>query len=176
VFEDALLAAGEHTRYVLLDKADNHMDLLRANRHIEITHGAYLGRGPWRQFMRERLSGLTGHVHFVHTKYLLVDPLTDDPLVITGSANFSPASTSQNDENMLLISGDTRVADVYLTEFMRTFTHLRFRASLDLDEDQRGPDPRAGRTTAKLLLRPDDSWSEEYFADGPKRRERVLFR
>lgn len=37
---------------------------------------------------------------------------------------------NQNDENMLVIRGDTRVADIYLTEFMRIFSHHRFRESL----------------------------------------------
>ncbi|MGH8610363.1 MAG: phospholipase D-like domain-containing protein, partial [Gammaproteobacteria bacterium] len=55
-----------------------------------------------------------GFVFFVHTKFLLIDPLSDDPLVCSGSANFSPGSLLQNDENMLLIRGDTRVADIYL--------------------------------------------------------------
>src|SRR5262249_3808196 len=44
-----------------------------------------------------------GFVFFVHTKFLLIDPLSDDPLVCSGSANFSPDSLLQNDENMLLI-------------------------------------------------------------------------
>jgi phosphatidylserine/phosphatidylglycerophosphate/cardiolipin synthase-like enzyme len=33
-----------------------------------------------------------GFVFFVHTKFLLIDPLSDDPLVCSGSANFSPDS------------------------------------------------------------------------------------
>src|SRR5262249_39118005 len=68
-----------------------------------------------------------GFVFFVHAKFLLIDPLTDDPLVCTGSANFSPDSVLHNDENMLLIRGDTRVADIYLTEFDRIFRHFYFR-------------------------------------------------
>lgn len=32
---------------------------------------------------------------------MLVDAFGDIPLVITGSANFSEASTTKNDENML---------------------------------------------------------------------------
>jgi phosphatidylserine/phosphatidylglycerophosphate/cardiolipin synthase-like enzyme len=68
-----------------------------------------------------------GFVFFVHTKFLLIDPLSDDPLVCSGSANFSPDSLLQNDENMLLIRGDTRVADIYMTEFDRVFRHFYFR-------------------------------------------------
>jgi len=33
-----------------------------------------------------------GFVFFVHTKFLLIDPLSDDPLVCSGSANFSSGS------------------------------------------------------------------------------------
>jgi phosphatidylserine/phosphatidylglycerophosphate/cardiolipin synthase-like enzyme len=68
-----------------------------------------------------------GFVFFIHTKFLLIDPLSDDPLVCSGSANFSSNSLLQNDENMLLIRGDTRVADIYLTEFDRIFRHFYFR-------------------------------------------------
>jgi phosphatidylserine/phosphatidylglycerophosphate/cardiolipin synthase-like enzyme len=70
------------------------------------------------------------HVRYIHTKYMLIDPLSDDPIVITGSANFLKASTTGNDENMLIIRGDTAVADIYLTEFMRLFTHSEFRKRL----------------------------------------------
>ena len=67
------------------------------------------------------------HVRWVHTKFMLVDPLSDDPVVITGSANFSDASVNTNHENMLVIRGDTRVADIYLGEFMRQFSSYAFR-------------------------------------------------
>ena len=46
---------------------------------------------------------------YIHTKYLLIDPLREDPLVVCGSANFSRPSQRDNDENMLVIRGDTRL-------------------------------------------------------------------
>ena len=63
----------------------------------------------------------------MHTKYLLIDPLSKDPLICTGSANFSENSLTNNDENMILIRGSTRVADIYMTEFDRLFRHFYFR-------------------------------------------------
>ncbi len=36
---------------------------------------------------------------------------------------------NSNDENMLIIRGDQRVADIYLTEFNRLFNHYSFRSS-----------------------------------------------
>ena len=38
--------------------------------------------------------GLNHHVAFIHCKFLLHDPLGADPIVVTGSANFSEASTN----------------------------------------------------------------------------------
>src|SRR5882724_11879914 len=58
------------------------------------------------------------NVKFVHTKLMLVDPLGDAPVVVTGSANFSAASTNANEENMMVIRNSTRIADIYLGEFM----------------------------------------------------------
>ena len=37
------------------------------------------------------------------------------------------ASVKQNDENVLVIADDTRVADLYFVEFWRVFTHFRYR-------------------------------------------------
>ena len=75
-------------------------------------------------------SGLTSNVQWIHTKFMLVDPMSTSPTVITGSANFSPDSTDTNDENMLVIQGDQRVADIYFTEYMRLFAHYGFREAV----------------------------------------------
>jgi hypothetical protein len=74
--------------------------------------------------------GLTSNVQWVHTKFMVVDPLSDSPTVVTGSANFSTASTHTNDENMLVIIGDLRTADIYFTEYMRLFAHYGFREAV----------------------------------------------
>jgi phosphatidylserine/phosphatidylglycerophosphate/cardiolipin synthase-like enzyme len=70
------------------------------------------------------------NVLYVHTKYMLIDPLGENPIVVVGSANFSKASTDTNDENMLVIRGNQAVADIYMGEFMRLFSHYAFRESL----------------------------------------------
>ena len=116
----------------------------------------------------ETLTGLNENVNYLHTKYLLIDPLSNDPLVITGSANFSKPSTVDNDENMLIIRGDQRVADIYLGEFMRLFNHFRRRNQANrLSQEER----------AKAIhLCPDASWAAPYFVKGsPEEAERVLF-
>lgn len=80
-------------------------------------------------WLLEKLSGLAKHVNYVHNKFVVIDPLSDDPIVINGSANFSEASTRRNDENMLVVRGDLRVADVFFTEFIRLHRHHAWRES-----------------------------------------------
>ena len=79
--------------------------------------------GQWVVETDTRKLGLNHHVAFIHCKFLLHDPLGADPIVATGSANFSKASTNDNDENMVIVRGDRRVADIYFTEFNRLFNH-----------------------------------------------------
>jgi phosphatidylserine/phosphatidylglycerophosphate/cardiolipin synthase-like enzyme len=110
-----------------------------------------------------------GFVFFVHTKFLLIDPLSNDPLVISGSANFSPDSLLQNDENMLLIRGSTRVADIYMTEFDRIFRHFYFR---DIANELASK----GNNATAIFLDETDGWTGAYFTTGHiKNNRRLMF-
>jgi phosphatidylserine/phosphatidylglycerophosphate/cardiolipin synthase-like enzyme len=109
------------------------------------------------------------HVYWIHTKFALVDPLGKDPIVITGSANFSIASTDANHENMLVIRGDTRVADIYLTEYTRLFGHYAFRETLINRQIWQLSDWQPEN------LIPDPSWSEDYFRPGQRAARRRYF-
>ena len=115
-------------------------------------------------WLKERLTGLNTHVRFIHNKFMLIDPLTDDPIVAAGSANFSDASTRRNDENMVVTRGNTRVADIYLGEFMRLYSHHAFRESLQWREPDDPPKP----------LRTDDWWTD-YFGNTPRSTRRKYF-
>ena len=122
-------------------------------------------------FVDEELARPTnhGHVFFVHSKVLLIDPLSDDPLVCSGSANFSTNSLVANDENMLLIRGDARVGDIYMTELDRIFRHFRARDIINQTAtDGSGRNP--------LLLDPTDEWIAPNFRPGTyKNNRRLLF-
>lgn len=105
----------------------------------------------------------------VHTKILLVDPLSNNPLVVTGSANFSTNSCKFNDENQLFIIGDTAVADVYLGEFMRMFDHYYFRDHVSWVAKQQKTDPKAG------FLDTTDQWALRFFDGGEREAVRLAF-
>jgi len=122
-------------------------------------------------FVEEELARPTnnGHVFFIHSKVLLIDPLSDDPLICSGSANFSTNSLIANDENMLLIRGDTRVADIYMTEIDRIFRHFRSRDIINHDAGE-------GEHNKWLLLDTTDDWIKPNFTEGNyKNNRRLLF-
>jgi hypothetical protein len=169
-----------YLRYLLLDQRKAKVKTIARNPRNQVTAGAYLGnsRLPWSNWLVERLTDLNNHVDFIHTKFMLINPLSDDPVVITGSANFSEPSTNANDENMLVIRGDTRVADIYLGEFMRLFTHFRFRGMTKTPAHKRAPGPGnpTPRRPGKRYLRETDAWARRFYVSGsPREQERRLF-
>ena len=113
VFKDRLKRqhSDSHIAFFLLEKKDKpnpkRQDAVRRAQRARTTStrpGARSCDDPLYQWTREtnaRALKLNQHVSYIHSKFLLKDPLGDDPIVVTGSANFSDASTNDNDENML---------------------------------------------------------------------------
>lgn len=172
-----------YLRYLLLDNRKGKIDTIargiEADPDNQVAAGAFVGKGGWEQWVEEKVTGLNNHVQFIHTKYMLIDPLGDDPVVISGSANFSDASTSQNDENMLVIRGDTRVADIYLGEFMRLFSQFRLRGRIKAGKHELLPTAGVPEDLAAQnvkFLKQDSSWAAAaYVKDSPEETERLLF-
>jgi phosphatidylserine/phosphatidylglycerophosphate/cardiolipin synthase-like enzyme len=135
--------------------------------------GAFLPPDALAGFLPESTNPFSHNVEYIHTKYLLIDPLGDDPIVISGSANFSTPSTDRNDENMLVIRGNHGVADIYLTEFFRLFAHYRFRYTLKLTPHEPTPGPEAG-LDAPIGLDATDSWWAKYFDEPARARQRTM--
>jgi phosphatidylserine/phosphatidylglycerophosphate/cardiolipin synthase-like enzyme len=152
--------------------------VLKASHNVYQAWGSFL-RDPLYQWTRETNAmglGLNKHVAYIHSKFLLKDPLGLDPIVVTGSANFSDPSTNDNDENMLLIRGNQRVADIYFTEFNRLFFHYYFRS---VQEALFGRKPTeanaAANSKSSLFLREDDSWLKDYRPGKLKRKRMEMF-
>ncbi|MBW4690783.1 MAG: hypothetical protein KME27_03350 [Lyngbya sp. HA4199-MV5] len=166
---DVLAKDNDYLRYVLLEKEGGNIEALRRDPDTRIAVGAVKKGGTFDRFLTEKTTNLNTHVRYIHTKYMLIDPLSDDPIVITGSANFSDASTQKNDENMLVIRGDRRVADIYLGEFIRLFNHYYARYVTTLQS-------AAPAEARSVYLEPDDSWLKGYYEAGsPKQKERLYF-
>ncbi|HJP62394.1 MAG TPA: phospholipase D-like domain-containing protein [Mucilaginibacter sp.] len=126
--------------------------------------GDFIRTNEFDGWVKERLTGLNTNVRYIHNKFMLVDPLGSKPIVITGSANFSDSSTTDNDENMLIISGNKRVADIYLGEFMRLFSHFSFRESLQFRKPDDKPKPLS-----------TGDWWRDSFGNTPRSARRKFF-
>ena len=161
-------------RFALMEKEGNgsglaqgKIDISRIRKlpNVVVAVGNSIVTNSFDRWLKERRS-LTAdaNVRYIHTKYLLLDPLGDEPIVVTGSANFSAASTDTNNENMVVIRGDKRVADIYLGEFMRLYSHYAFRESLTFKSHQQTVVP----PSPKYLI-PDDSWQGDYYKAGSPR-------
>eukprot|EP00929_Paragymnodinium_shiwhaense_P111364 TRINITY_DN7933_c0_g1_i5.p1 TRINITY_DN7933_c0_g1~~TRINITY_DN7933_c0_g1_i5.p1 ORF type:complete len:851 (+),score=184.96 TRINITY_DN7933_c0_g1_i5:80-2554(+) len=124
---------------------------LRRRENVRCAFGTLVDEAPTgSRWMPETLTGLNAHVKFVHTKFLLVDPFSDAPVVISGSANFSKASMESNDENMLVVRGNKQLADAYAVEFFRMFEHFRFRNLMESSEKEREKEQEAAGEIAVL--------------------------
>jgi hypothetical protein len=136
---------------------------LRARPNVVVAIGNRIQTNAFDRWLEEldQVHSSLVNIHWIHTKYALLDPLGANPMVITGSANFSKASTDTNDENMLVIRGDKHVADIYLGEFMRLYAHYAFRESVKryLERVANGkPDDWRPQ-----FLEPTDAWQVSYF-------------
>ncbi len=162
-------------RFALMEKKGNgrtikkqsaEIDRIRKRPNTTVAVGARVEINQFDRWLAEIDEATAeAHVLYVHTKYMLVDPLGADPVVVVGSANFSKASTDTNDENMLVIRGNDAVADVYLGEFMRLFSHYAFRESLKF----KGATSPAEALKRKHLIE-DTSWTAMgYFKPGTDR-------
>ncbi|TWO71513.1 hypothetical protein FN976_11405 [Caenimonas sedimenti] len=170
LFAKVLNVENDVLRYVVKDDPLGETESIGQDRDLIFAAGSFLGSGALANFLRERSNPLNRN-RYIHNKFMLVDPLGKDPLVISGSANFSKPSQRINDENMLVIRGDTRVADIYFGEFMRVFDHHYARYISRVLSEAGRSDPEAGYLKALT-----DDWLPTHFnPDSYKAKRRRYF-
>ncbi|WP_247842190.1 phospholipase D-like domain-containing protein [Pseudomonas sp. MWU12-3103b] len=128
-----------------------------ADRTAEFAATALLNTGL-EGWLKENMKGQKGNL-LVHTKAVITDFTTDAPTIISGSHNLSTSASNGNDENFLIIHGDTDLADRYGLELLRFYEHYRFRYfAKKLELKQVSP------------LAVDDSWTNDYYVEGDLRQ------
>jgi phosphatidylserine/phosphatidylglycerophosphate/cardiolipin synthase-like enzyme len=88
---------------------------------------------PFANFAEEvtRKQFLDGVGHaIIHSKVVVIDPFSADPVVITGSHNFSSSASSKNDENFIIIKGNHELAAAYAVNIFGAYAHYRWRVFL----------------------------------------------
>lgn len=136
--------------------------------NVVIAVGNRIALNNFDQWLKE-LDKIVPHanVQWIHTKFMLVDSLSGNPIVVSGSANFSNASTTDNDENMIVVRGNTRVADIYLGEYFRLHSHYAFRQAVAIFM-ARNPGAKPEDFRQRYLIEGDADWTAPYFTPGDR--------
>ncbi len=66
----------------------------------------------------------------VHSKAIVIDPFSDQCAVITGSHNFSVAASAKNDENLVIVRDNKKLAQAYALHINGVYDHYSWRAYL----------------------------------------------
>jgi phosphatidylserine/phosphatidylglycerophosphate/cardiolipin synthase-like enzyme len=66
----------------------------------------------------------------VHSKAIVIDPFSENCAVITGSHNFSDSASRKNDENLVIVRGNTKLAQAYALHINGVYDHYSWRAFL----------------------------------------------
>ena len=92
----------------------------------------------------------------VHSKVVLVDPFSGNPVLITGSHNLGPKASGTNDENLLIIRGAPGLAAAYAANIMAVYNQYRWRFR------------RHAQTKSKRWkgLQDGDTWQKGYLKAG----------
>lgn len=117
----------------------------------------------------------------VHDKICVIDPFSDKCVVATGSHNLGYRASHNNDENMVILRGDQRIAQAYATHVFDIYNHYRWRY-YQMQKAQRLAD-KAWRADGAVQERkknfpaskffhqvigwkhnePNDKWQDRYF-------------
>jgi phosphatidylserine/phosphatidylglycerophosphate/cardiolipin synthase-like enzyme len=114
---------------------------------------------PVGDFEKEILG--VGHA-IVHDKIVVIDPLSDNCVVATGSHNLGFKASYENDENLLIFSGSQALAKAYAVHVLDVYDHYRFRAWQAKQKEE-------GKPTFQGHISSDDKWLRAYAK--PNRRD-----
>jgi phosphatidylserine/phosphatidylglycerophosphate/cardiolipin synthase-like enzyme len=87
-----------------------------------------------------------------HDKIVVIDPFADDCVVVTGSHNLGYQASYNNDENLVMIQGNKKLAMAYATHVLDVYDHFSWRWTVN----------QGSSVDANLKIKPDD-WLKRYF-------------
>ena len=93
----------------------------------------------------------------VHDKIVIIDPMSDDCVVATGSHNLGYKASYENDENLVIVRGNKALAQAYAVHAFDVYDHYRFRAWQAQNKVDHKPEFE-GRIAA------NDAWLQTYLS------------
>jgi phosphatidylserine/phosphatidylglycerophosphate/cardiolipin synthase-like enzyme len=90
----------------------------------------------------------------IHDKILVIDPFSSKCVVITGSHNLGHKASYDNDENLVMIQGNRKLAAAYATHVLDVYDHFSWRYAVN-HGGQAGTD--------QFLKSKPEEWMAKYF-------------
>ncbi len=103
--------------------------------------------GQWEEELNQ-----AGHA-VIHDKIVVIDPFSDNCVIVTGSHNLGYRASYNNDENMAIIREHRALAEAYAAHVLDVYDHYAWRYWLQQDKDK-----------AWHFLASDDKWQDSYYA------------
>ncbi|HEX3553107.1 MAG TPA: phospholipase D-like domain-containing protein [Thermoanaerobaculia bacterium] len=128
-------------------------DLFHDSSQKPITYEVVAATGVEDQFgVWEKELNQAGHA-IIHDKIVVIDPFSENSVVVTGSHNLGWRASSNNDENLVIVKGHRGLAEAYATHVLDVYDHYRWRYRLKQE----------GFKNAFQSLDPTDGWQDKYF-------------
>jgi hypothetical protein len=89
----------------------------------------------------------------IHSKVIVLDPFGDNPVVMTGSHNLGFKASTKNDDNLMIIEGNRRLAAAYAANIIAIYQSYRWNAYVEAHRQ----DPKVWHG----LVNRDD-WQNDY--------------
>ncbi|MGY4306443.1 phosphatidylserine/phosphatidylglycerophosphate/cardiolipin synthase-like enzyme [Bradyrhizobium sp. USDA 4369] len=100
----------------------------------------------------------------IHNKIVVIDPFSDDCVVVTGSHNLGFRASHNNDENMLIIRGHRGLAEAYACHVLDLYDHYAWRFLLKEHPEIFGKP-----------LQGDDGWQDRYIKGAEEKSPELRF-
>lgn len=103
----------------------------------------------------------------IHDKILVIDPFSDNCVVITGSHNLGYKASYDNDENLVIIEGNKNLAVAYATHVLDVYDHFSWRYKVNT---------LGTKAADQSLKSTPDEWLSQYFdANGQIKTAQLKF-
>lgn len=117
--------------------------------------------GYWKKELLK--SSPTAHA-IIHDKIVVIDPLSENCVVVTGSHNQGFKASYANDENLLLLKGNQQLARAYATHVMDVYDHYRWRFWIQQQKEH-----------AWTGLQTNPDWQDRYFQPASMAYQELAF-
>jgi len=91
----------------------------------------------------------------IHDEIIVIDPFADDCVVVTGSHNLGHKGSYDNDENLVIVEGNKRLAVTYATHVLDVYDHFAWRYTVKRLGSEEAAD--------QSLKDEPDEWLDQYF-------------